>query len=156
MLATARLRASLFSGFGPARRWLAVPARHGLPRIGEIKTVAEVLRVQEHAREMRPMDLSACWNTLGSSCAASLCSAPSSLSSSVSLCTIRHDEERAVHVPASSKSVVIGLKKTRLTNEQVRAHVPTCIRKAAPPAPGSGFGSSRLGGRCRCAPRHAS
>ena len=50
----------------PVRR----PRRHVNSKchvsIGDIKTVGEVLQVHEwHALAMGPMDVSACWNTLG-------------------------------------------------------------------------------------------
>ena len=66
MLAAARLNASLLSSLGPARRWLVVLASHGKPRIGDCKTVSEVLRVHElHALAFSPMDVGTCWNVLG-------------------------------------------------------------------------------------------
>jgi hypothetical protein len=56
---------------GFAQRWLSTRrhARGGVgavPRIGEIESVEEVLRVhRQHSKVMRQMDVSACWNTLG-------------------------------------------------------------------------------------------
>ena len=44
----------------------APPRQPKVPRIGEIKSVGEVLKIHErHALAMGSIDVSACWNTLG-------------------------------------------------------------------------------------------
>ena len=48
---------------GVARRWIAA---RGVPKIGMMNTVFEVLQAHEqHGRVMSGMDVSACWNMLG-------------------------------------------------------------------------------------------
>ena len=49
-----------------ARRWLSSRGGSGIPRINALETVAQVLTVHnDHQQQLRPIDVSACWNTLG-------------------------------------------------------------------------------------------
>ena len=61
------LSAAATGGGGAAARGGSAAARGGrVPRIGELRTAREVLQVHErHALQMRPVDVSSCWSTLG-------------------------------------------------------------------------------------------